>query len=315
MSSKTPISTLTLNPAIDVSYVATEMVPNRKVSATESQVDPGGNGINVARVLHRLNYNVKACCIVAGESGRFLLDMLHQRTMKPEHITVEGETRTNCTIQQRRPPQELKVKGVGPRLQMEHIEAISECFLKNSGNGYGVLSGSITVDTPNDLYATLCEKLNQQGARAVVDVQGDALLSAIEAKPYLIKPNKYELELLMGHSLRTPELLAEVGRGLQEQGAHHVCISLGEDGAMLLDGENTYLATAPKIHMRSTAGVGDAMVAGLIAALANNKSSEDVLSFGIACGSSAAANTGTGLVDPAKLPDLKSAVEVRVLDI
>ncbi len=315
MITKTPIATLTLNPAVDVSYVVQEMVPDTKVRATESRVDPGGNGINVARVLHKLGYSVNPCCVIAGETGKFLLDMLHERTLKPEYIEVEGETRTNSTIQQRRPPQEFKIGGVGPSMTAEQVESISQCFLKHAATGYGVLSGSLTAGSPTDLYALLCERVRAQGARAVVDAHGEMLMNAIESKPFLIKPNRYELELLSGHSLTTPEALAEEARKLQQRGAQNVCVSLGSEGAILLDPDNSYIAKAPKVHVRCTTGVGDSMVAGLIAAFVNGKTCDQVLAFGVACGTSAATQPGTALIDPTTLPKLKEEVETYALDI
>ncbi|MGV6859725.1 MAG: 1-phosphofructokinase family hexose kinase [bacterium] len=315
MISKTPIATLTLNPAVDVSHVVQEMVPDTKVRATESRVDPGGNGINVARVLHKLGYHVYPCCAIAGETGKFLIEMLQQRMLRPEFLELEGETRTNITIQQRRPPQEYKVGGVGPAITDDQVEEISQCYLKRVADGYGVLSGSLTSGSPMDIYASLTEKINEQGGRAIVDAHGEMLLNAIESKPFLVKPNRHELELLSGHTLSTPEALAEEARRLQAKGVANVCVSLGSEGALLVDAENAYFAKPPKIHVRCTTGVGDSMIAGLIAAFVNQKSCDQVLAFGVACGTSAATQPGTALIDPVTLPKLKAEVETLALDI
>ncbi len=315
MTTQRPIATLTLNPAIDVSYETKTLVAETKTPSNGSRFDPGGNGINVARSLQKLDRDVHACCILAGETGGFLLGLLQNRKVDPDFVEVPGDTRINCTIQQRRPPQEYKVGGVGPQVTEEALTQITDIFIRHAAQGIGVMTGSITAGVPENIYAQLCERLHQAGARAVVDSHGDMLLSAIETKPFLIKPNHYELELLCGKSLNSIESIALEARKLQEKGVEIVCVSMGGEGAIILNSEATFYASAPKVRVRCTTGVGDAMVAGLVAMFAEDKPISEALAFGVACGTATVTTSGTALFVPDDLPGIQAQIELTKLDI
>lgn len=315
MTNQSTICTLTLNPTIDVSYEISTLVPDNKNRAKSSYFGPGGNGINVARALKLLEQEVHTCCVLAGETGGFLLGLLQNRGIEPDYVEVPGNTRINGTVQQRRPPAEYKIGGVGPAMTQDALDEITDRFLKYAGTGYGVLSGSITEGVPEDIYAQLAEKLKAQGARAVVDCSSDMLATAVEAEPYLIKPNHYELELICGRSLTTIEQIAQEARNLQEKGVEIVCVSMGRQGAVIVDSNNSHYATAPKIHLRCTTGVGDAMLAGLITKLSSGATSSEALPFGLACGSGAAMSSAGDLFDPQGLEPLLAEIELKDLGI
>ncbi len=315
MSSEPKIATLSLNPAVDMAYLVRQLVAEDKTQSTSTRFDPGGNGINVARALIRLGHETSACCILAGESGVLLQRLLAREHVYPVAIQVPGETRVNCTIQQRRPPVEYKVAGVGPAINADVLKNLAEYFLERAEDGFGVLSGSLPEGSPEDTYAKLCDKLKAQGARAVVDARDSMLRAAIETKPFMIKPNRYELEVLGGKSLSSIETVAEEARKLQKAGVDFVCVSLGGEGAVLTDKDNSYQAPAPKIRVRCTVGAGDAMLAGLIAALAENRSTGEALSLGLACGSAAVTQPGTMLFETQNLGALQDDIKVQVLDI
>jgi 6-phosphofructokinase 2 len=315
MSSKPKIATLSLNPAIDMAYLVRQLVAEDKTQSTNTRLDPGGNAINVARALIRLGHEASACCVLAGESGLLMRRLLEREQVYPIAIEVEGDTRVNCTIQQRRPPVEYKVAGVGPQLNSTALKEITQRFLERAGNGFGVLSGSLPDGTPEETYAKLCDQLKSQGARAVVDARDTMLRAAIETKPFMIKPNRYELEILGGKSLSSVESVAEEARKLQKAGVDFVCVSLGAEGAVLADKENSYYAPAPKVRVRCTVGAGDSMLAGLIAALVDEKGTLEALSLGVACGSGAVTQSGTTLFDPGDIDELRTGIEVKALDI
>jgi len=311
----TPVSTLTLNPAIDVTYEISQLVAQDKVNAKEANISPGGNGINVARALKRLGKETHTCCIFGGETGGLIRQLLRNEGVYPVTIEVPGRNRVNCTIQQRRPPEEFKVVGIGPEINEESLEEITTIFLRLAGTGYGVLSGSTLPGSPEDIYTDLAIKLRAQGARAIVDTNDAMLRETLEAKPFLIKPNKYELEVMCGRSLPTLEAIAEEARKVQQMGVDHVCVTMAEEGAILVDANNSYYAPAPKVRVRCTVGAGDTMLAGLISALSDNQPLDEVLSLGLACASGSIAHDGTELFDPDELDGLIEKIEVKDLSI
>lgn len=311
----TPVSTLTLNPAIDVTYEVSQMVADNKVNSKESNIFPGGNGINVSRALKRLGKNAHTCCIFARETGSLIRRLLRDEGIYPVTLEVPGRNRVNCTIQQRRPPEEFKVAGIGPEITAVALEQITTIFLNLAGTGYGVLSGSTLSGTPEDLYTDLAIKLRAQGARAVVDTKDAMLRETVEAKPFLIKPNKYELEVMCGRSLPTLEAIADEARKVQQMGIDNVCVTMAEAGAILVDANDSYYAPAPKVRVRCSVGAGDTMLAGLISAFTDEKPLDEVLRLGLACASGSISRDGTELFHPGELETLMEKIEVKNLSI
>jgi 6-phosphofructokinase 2 len=309
----TPIVTLTLNPTVDVSYRIRKLVTDQKAHASETRYDPGGNGVNIARGLVSLGVHAHTCLITGGEIGALLTRLLANHAGYLHTVHVEGETRINCTLLQDDPPLQYEVDGVGPAVTEETMSDISDVFLQYAGNGIGILTGSIPPGVHSDVYAKLTRKLREQNARAVVDAQSKLLQAALPEHPYLIKPNRYELELLCGRKLPSVADVAREARILHREGVEHVCVSLGGEGALLVDDSGTYYAPSPHVNVISTVGAGDSMVAGLIFALTQGEDSVQVLRFGIACGSTTAATPGTRIFTESEATDLVSQISVEKL--
>ena len=308
-----PIATLTLNPTLDVSYTLPKLVTDQKAHATGTRYDPGGNGVNVARGLMSLGVHAHACLITAGEIGALVTRLLSDHAGYLHPVQVKGETRINCTLLQDDPPVQYEVDGVGPWVSEEAIGEISDIFLHSTKGGIGVLTGSIPPGVHRDIYANLTRRLRESNARAVVDAQSSLLQAALPERPYLIKPNRYELELLCGRKLPTVEDVAHEAQLLHQEGVEHVCVSLGGAGALFIDNSGAYYATAPQIDVISTVGAGDSMVAGLIYALAREEDSMQVLRFGVACGSATAATPGTRIFTEAEARALMDRISVKKL--
>ena len=310
-----PLVTLTLNPCVDVSYDLPRLIEDQKVHASANRYDPGGNGINVARAFKHLHMPAHACCIVAGEIGNLLERLVAHELDYPHCLRIEGETRINVTLLQQDPRAQFEVSGLGPPVSGFSLQEVVDEVLSLAGGGYVVLTGSLPPGVPKDIYATLVRELHLQAAHAVVDAQGEVLARAIEERPFLIKPNRYELEQLVGHGLPDLDAVVREACALQARGIDYVCVSLGADGAILVDGKHTYHACPPPIEPCSTVGAGDSMVAGLITALARGEGPAEALRLGLACGSGTAVRPGTELFDYNQMQDLLGRVEVaRVTD-
>jgi 6-phosphofructokinase 2 len=310
-----PIATLTLNPCLDVSYEFLSLVPDQKVHADHTRFDPGGNGINVGRALKELGLPVTNCCLLAGEIGNLVERLLGQRLDNLQATRIAGETRINCTILEREPRVQYELDGIGPHVDAEALEQVVSNFLKGAQGGLGVLTGSIPAGVPERVYGDLVERLRQRGARAVVDTKGPILSHALTHHPFLIKPNRYELETLCGRRLPTLEAVAGEARRLQEEGVTYVCVSLGGEGAILVGPEKAHHATAPQVQVRSTVGAGDALLGGLVAAFAQDQDPADALRLGICCGSGTAEKPGTELFTRQGVNDLMNHVEIGPLDV
>ena len=314
-SSLPPIATLTLNPCLDVSYEFSSLIADQKVSVDHTRFDPGGNGINVGRALKILGLVATNCCLLAGEIGNLVERLLGQYLDNLQATRMGGETRINCTILEKNPRVQYELDGIGPHVDAEALEEVVTNFLKGAQGGLGVLTGSIPDGVPDQVYGDVVERLRQHGARAIVDTKGPMLRHALTHHPFLIKPNRYELEMLCGHQLPTLEAVAKEARRLQEGGVSYVCVSLGGEGAVLVGPENAYHATAPQLQVRSTVGAGDALLGGLAAAFAQGHDPADALRLGVCCGSGTAEKPGTGIFARQDLDDLMERVQISPLDV
>jgi 6-phosphofructokinase 2 len=309
----TPVATLTLNPTIDVSYMVPRLIADQKVHASQARYDPGGNGINVSRALHELGCGVDSCFIVAGEIGALLQRLLADGAGSLHPVWVDGETRINCTLLQQDPKSQYEVDGVGPRVTEQALDEISETLLHLSDGGWGILTGSIPPGVHRSVYADLTRRLRQRSARAVVDAQSSLLNAALAEHPFLIKPNRYELQMLTGRPLRTVDDLVAEAQALHQEGIEHVCVSLGADGALLATADGTYRACPPDVEVVSTVGAGDSMVAGLVCGLMEGRDPADVLQLGVACGTATATRPGTQIFVRQQMLDLLDRVSVERL--
>jgi len=308
------ITTLTLNPALDVSYEVPELIRDQKSRARDVRYDPGGNGINIARALKRLDLGCNAYGLLGGEVGLMVERLLRNELGDFQAVAIEDETRINCTLLVGDEPVQYEVAGSGPQVSPEIIARIGARFVQGCAAGFGVLTGSVPPGTPETLYGDLVERLRAQGARPVVDAHGAMLKHAIPQRPYLIKPNRFELEQYCGHALPTLQDVVAQARALQKDGIEMVCVSLGGQGAVLVTPRGSWHAQAPKVDVRSTVGAGDSMVAGMLGALARGDHPADALKLAIACGSGTAAMPGTSLFEPALVRELLPQVKVHSLD-
>jgi 6-phosphofructokinase 2 len=315
-TSSKPIAVLALNPAVDISYELPQLIADRKVAADRTSYHPGGNGINVARCFTELGIPIRCTSVIGGESGDLLLRLLGD-TLGDNHVyfRVAGETRLNATLLQKSPPAQYEVDSRGPQIPASLLEDLSARFLSDCGSGIAILTGSVPPGVPEDHYRKLAERVKAQGGRAVIDAHGGVLQEALQAKPYLVRLNRYVMEMSIKRRLDNIHQVALAAREVQQRGVDYVCISLASEGAILSGPRNSYHCPAPRVRVHSTVGCGDATMAGLVAALYRGGSPEDMLRFGVICGSATASHQGTGLFTRLEVERSSYDLEVTKLDI
>ena len=314
--SQQAVSVLALNPSVDISHQIAQLLEFQKVRAQQTWYHPGGNGINITRALTELGVPARCRSIIGGKSGDLFLSLLGD-SLGEDHkwFSVSGETRINTTIVQQSPPCQYEVASTGPEISSERLAQVCDDLLNAAGDGITVFSGLLPPGAPTDTYRTLIDRVNAQGGRAVFEAQGDVLEQGLEAKPWLLRLNHYLLEMIMKRRMEGTQLIAEAGRSLQQKGVSFVCISLGDKGAILLDGNNSYYCEAPKVHRRSTVGCGDALLGGLIAAARSGEDCQQMLRFGVICGSATATHPGTELFTRDEVEGAWKEITVSQLDI
>jgi len=258
------IVTVTLNPAIDKSLAVPRFEVGKTNRGEATRTDAGGKGINVAKAVKQFETKVRALGFVAGSNGHFILEALAASGIPADFINVPGETRVNLKILDPVYKTETELSQPGFQVLPEHLEA-----MKQTVREYGsrcdvmVFSGSLPPGTPPETFAELITIARTLGAKCMLDTAGPALKHGLEAKPFLLKPNRAEVEELLQERLSTRRELAEAARELLAMGAEEAVISLGADGAVAATSHDLLSARPPAVAPRSSVGAGDAMVAAL----------------------------------------------------
>ncbi len=257
------IYTVTLSPAVDYTLTLDRLLTGETNRAATARLRAGGKGINVSFVLAALGRPTTALGLVAGMTGGIIEGALREAGIPTDLIRLpEGQTRINVKITA---DTETEIAGVGPMVPAWAVDALMDKLDALLVGDTLVLAGSLPASLPPDTYAAMLARVAGRGVRVAVDTVGDALWRTLPYRPYLIKPNRRELEALCGVSIKSDGELLACARRLQEAGARNVLVSLGGDGAFMLD-ENggIHRAAAHRGRVMGTVGAGDSMVAGFL---------------------------------------------------
>lgn len=306
------ILTLTMNPALDVSTSVDQVVPVHKLRCDAAQTHPGGGGINVARVVHRLGGDVQAVYPAGGVIGSSLRRLLDTEQVPSHVIDIAQETRQSFSVHEASSGQDYRFVLPGPTLSEAEWQACMDHVLRQEPMPpYLVVSGSLPPGVPDDFYARLAGASKARGARVVLDTSGPALLAALQVGVYMVKPSLRELRDLMGQALLTEASWREAARQLIQQGqAQVVALSLGEQGALLVTADQAWRAEALNVPVLSTIGAGDSFVAGMVWALSQHMGLDDAFKYGMAAGAAALLSTGTTLGLASDVARLHDAVKL-----
>src|SRR5579872_1080419 len=309
------IATLTINPAADLCFEVDRIEPVRKLRTSAPRRDPGGGGINVARVVRRLGGKAVAVLAAGGPTGARLKLLLRAERVPFEAIEIVGETREDITAVDRASRQQYRFVMPGPRLRpAEQAEILARLAALRPTPAVVVASGSLTPGAPVGLYGRLARQLRAKGVKLALDTSGPALKAALEAGVWLFKPNLGELRAVTGAPLSTlPERLAACQAAIGRGGAELVALSMGAEGAMLVGREQAWIAGAPVVTVASAVGAGDSFMAGLVLALAEGSPSPEALRRAVAAGTAALLAEGTQLARAADAERLAARVGVSAL--
>lgn len=262
------VITLTLNPCVDVATSAPHVVPTHKLRCEPPVRTPGGGGVQVARYLHRLGYEVLAMHTAGGHAGAQLQALLDLEGVPHCAVPIAQDTRESWHVLEVSSSREFRFVMPGPELAAHEWQAALDLFAQRiPGLAYAVLSGSLPPGVPVDAYAQLLRICQRHGVRTVVDASGEALRAALQQGVDMVKPSLGELRGFTGLPLSTQEAQVRAIRDLVDQGrARMVVLSLGDQGALLASAQGVWRASAPAVDVVSAVGAGDSMVAGLVSA-------------------------------------------------
>ena len=277
------IYTVTFNPALDYA-VNLEKFHSGEVNRTkEEQILPGGKGINVSVVLTNMGVENVMLGFVAGFTGKEIVRLLEEQGCKNDFIEICGMSRINVKI---KADNETEINGKGPDIDNEALKMLYNKLDTLKGGDMLVLAGSIPSSLPDDIYMKIMERLSSGNIKFIVDATKDLLVNVLKYKPFLIKPNKYELGEIFGVEIKTNAEVIKYAKKLADEGAENVLVSMAGEGAVLVTKNgNVYESKAPKGIVVNSVGAGDSMVAGFIAGYLENGDLEHAFKMGISAGS------------------------------
>lgn len=289
------IATVTLNTSIDKAYILDAPVSIGEVQRVAQCIDTaGGKGLNAARAVLTCGEQVLATGFAGGNNGRLLCELLEADGVPEDFVRIKSETRCciNLLELNKRSTEFLEPGRLVQPAEFDQLkEKIADIASKSSVVSF---SGSVPAGIADDVYAVLVRIVREAGAKPVLDTSGKLLISGIEGKPFLVKPNTDEIAAVLGHKPQTLDEVVEAARELHVRGIEEVVVSLGSHGAVMCSDEGVFKGTPPKIEVVNPVGSGDTMIGAFDVAIARGDVPSEQLRFAMACATANVLTPETG---------------------
>ena len=284
--------TITLNPAVDMLTKASNFSLGKLNRTQEAKYVVGGKGINISILLNNIGKKTKALGFVAGFTGYFIKSELDKLGIENDFVETLGTTRINMKLTT---DTETEINGQSSAVNAENI---TEFFAKLdvlTTEDVVFLSGNVIAGMELEDFKKIAEKVADKGATLVVDSNKDLVLDTLQYKPFVVKPNEFELGEMFGITLNGLEEILVYARKLQERGAQNVLVSRGAKGAILLTENDEVLeVNVAEGKIVSTVAAGDSMLAMFVAKYNETKDYAEALKYASAAGGATSFSVGVG---------------------
>jgi 6-phosphofructokinase 2 len=307
----TDILTLTLNPALDVLTSIDKVSDTHKMRCGPTVKHPGGGGVNVARVLHRLGANCVAMYLAGGVTGERHHELMNAEKVRCHVMPIAEETRESFSVHETSSGNDFRFVLPGPQVSAVEVEACFDYVAQHLPKQFLVISGGLAPGVPDNFYARLAALAKQHGVRVVLDTSGPALAEALKVGVYLFKPSLRELRDLTGQDLSDTDSQVAAAHNLIHSGqANVVAVSLGAEGAMVVSANQVWHAHAIQVNVQTTIGAGDSFVGGMVWSLGRGDTLLKAFQYGISSGAAALLSSGTSLSQAADVHRLLPEVMI-----
>jgi len=304
-----PIVTLTINPAVDASSSADRVRAVHKVRTTNERFDPGGGGINAARVIQELGGRAFAVYLAGGTSGNVLDELLDELGLVYHRCHIKQPTRVSHVVYETDSGKEFRFTPTGPTVEEGEWRAALE-FLDILDFDYLLASGSLPPGIADDFYLRVERLASAKGARLVADTSGAPLKRLLQHGAHLVKPSVGELESVVGEPLREPAALEAAAKDIVARGrVDMLSVTLGRDGALLVTSDFARRLPSPDVDVKSAVGAGDSFLAAMTLSLARGQDPWHAFADGIAAGAATAMTPGTELCHRDDIRRLRKELE------
>lgn len=307
------ILTVTLNPAIDKTYRTQELIAGHVNRMLSMENIPGGKGINVSKILSQYACPVTATGFLGGYTGSWIEEKIRETGILCDFVRTEGDTRCSMNIVANN-GFVTEILEPGPVIGGEerllfygkYRQLVQKCDLV-------VLSGSAAPGLPDDIYAELIDIAKDYDKKVILDTSQSLLVKGAKAGPYLVKPNRRELEYVAGHRCRGQAEILEAAEKLLAQDVTYVAVSVGEKGMYLLSHDRKLFARAPKVSAVNTVGCGDSACASFAMSILKGEPMEEMLCRAVALAGANAATMESGSIPQELAEELLQSVHVETL--
>lgn len=307
------ILTVTLNPAIDKTYTAQELIAGH-VNRMSSMVNiPGGKGINVSKILCQYGCPVTATGFLGGHTGEWIEEKLSEKGIRCDFVKTRGDTRCSMNIVAK-DGFVTEILEPGPEIEAAEQQQFWEKYRKLTAQcELVVMSGSAACGLPEDIYGRMIRIAEEQGKRTILDASGRLLAEGVSAGPFLVKPNRRELEYVAGHRCSGQAEILKAAEAFLQKGARYVAVSVGEKGMYLLGADRRLFARAPRVKAVNTVGSGDSACASFAMSIVRGDGMEEMLKKAVAISAANATTMESGSIPREVARKLMEEVQVEVL--
>ncbi len=299
------IITLTPNPALDFSFEAEKIEPNRKLRCSEARTDPGGGGVNVARAATRLGADTLAIFTAGGVYGEALVKAVEKEKVAARVIAVASDTRPAFHAHDRSSGDEFRFNFPGAEITAAEAEAMLAALREETRRGDMIVgSGSLPAGAPDNFWARAARIAKNAGASLILDTtsgEDEALREGL----FLLRKNKLEVSTIAGHTLDWPDEAAAFAKEfISKHAVEKLVVTHGGDGALMASANGVVRAPSMPVKIESAVGAGDSFVGALTVALMKGEPDEAALRFAMAAAGATLMTPGTALFDPAEVKRL-----------
>lgn len=309
------ITAINLNPCIDRSILVEGFQYGKLNRVIEARSDASGKGINVGIVAKNLGYKVKCLGFNYRNNGDVLTSILEEKQIPHVFIEVDGKLRTNTKILDVASSVMTELNEQGERVSEEDVQKLENLIKRETKDSeIVVIGGSVPNGVRKNIYKEIIDAISGTGKKVILDAEKELLKEGIKAKPYLIKPNLYELETTFKKKCETMEDIILAAQEIITNGVEIVCVSMGEKGAIICSKDRAYFSPAISLDVKGYQGAGDSMVAGICCAIKEKKDLKEMLRYGMAASAASLIREGTQLCEKEDFYKFLKEIEVHKVE-
>ena len=310
------ITTVTMNPCIDRMVTIDSFTYGGMNRVLDSRADASGKGINVAIAYTQLGGQALCTGINYKERGNLIVDLLNRKEIAHDFVNADGEVRINHKIYDRSKQVVTELNESGYPIAVVVLENLKEKIKAHSSNSHVlVISGSVPKGVPDAIYRDLLNSVSHLPMKTILDAEGSLLLEGIKERPNIIKPNLFELESALNIKVTSHKEILKGAYFFLDKGIEVVSVSLGEEGAIILNEHHAYYAPSLKVDVKGTAGAGDSIIAGFCLAMEEGLDLEAMLRYGVAAATASVMREGTLMCTREGFESILPKVKVEKLQI